>query len=130
MSEKLGIENLKELSSLILRTANGVSASLKDGEVSWKDALNFKEAVFAILPAIKGISEVDDEYFDLDDAEVVELKAFIAKELQLDPSHENIEMVVESVMSIVISFNEILGVIVGVKSTPEASEEVKPESEV
>ncbi len=106
--EKQGIQNLKELSTLVLEIGMGVEKSLSDGKVSFADAFNFKDALFAVLPAIKDISLVDDEYFDLDDAEMEELKAHISSKLQLSSDNENVEYIVESVLSVILSMNGLL----------------------
>jgi hypothetical protein len=103
-----GIQNLKELSNLVLDVAVGIEKSLVDGKVSFSDALNFKEVLFSILPAIKDITQVDEEYFDLDESEMNELKAHIANRLELDPKNESVEKIAEMVINLIIESSALI----------------------
>lgn len=115
MSEKHGIKDLTELADLILELGMGIERSLLDGKVSLSDAFNFKDALFSVLPAIKGISNVEDEFFDLSEEEKIKLKAHIAAKLQLDASHESIEKISESILNIVIDMKDLIANLAGHK---------------
>lgn len=108
-----GIKEIKELASLVMGIGNGASKALEDGKLSMSDLVHFQGVVFTALPAIQGIDQVDDEFFDLDEAEKVVLKNHIASELQLDPSHEKIEQITEGVLKVIVDLKDLIKQLVG-----------------
>lgn len=111
-----GIKNLEAAAEFIIDIALGVEASLKDGKVTLSDAFEFKNALFNALPAFKGLSELDDEYFDLNDAEAEELKHFISQKLALAPNHASIEGISEIVLNLVIESHNLIASLVESKN--------------
>lgn len=115
------MKNLLELTDFVLDIGNGIGKSLADGKIGLDDAFNFKDALFSMLPAIKGISQVDDDFFNLNEGEQEVYKAHVASKLQLDPSQHNIEEIAENVLDVIISFNGLIGKLVGYHAPkPEA----------
>lgn len=117
MSNK--IKDLKELATFVLNLANGISASLADGKLEWKDAWHFKDAAISALPAFNGIQNVDDQFFSMEEADHADFNAHIAEKLNLQPGDKKIEEVAEMVLKQIVGLNKIIASLVGAKA-PEA----------
>ena len=113
--EEVGIQNIKELSDLVLSIGNGASLSLADGKLGWTDLVNFSSVPMKLIPAMQGIGEVDDEFFAMTPEQKTELKVFIAGKLELDPSHEKIEQITEAVLKTIIDLKQVIALLAGVK---------------
>lgn len=112
---KIGIENLKELADFVVALGNGVSLSLVDGKIQLTDLVHFSSLPLKILPAFQGIEKVDDEFFAMTPEQKEELKAHLAANLKLDPKHEKIEQIVETVLKVIIDLKQLIAVLAGVK---------------
>ena len=101
--EKKGIENLKELATFVCEMGNGSGKALEDGKLTIADAVHFAKAGVSAPAAFIGIGQVDNEYFDLDEAEKAELNAHIAQKLDLP--QDNIETITESILKGIIELS-------------------------
>lgn len=112
------VKNLKEMAEFILDIANGIAESLKDGKVSLSDAYNFKDAVFSALPAFQGLYELDDEYFDLTENELKELKSFVSEKLSLESDFKKVELIAELVLNVLLESHNLIAELVAIKAKP------------
>jgi len=106
-----GIENLKEIIALGGDVTFGFARSLEDGKLSFQDLPNFLPAARTLLPAIKDIDQVDDEFADLDDSERAELIAYFADRFDL-PSDE-VERVIEKLFRVGLDLADVIGDVAG-----------------
>lgn len=118
----IGTENLSELAVFCCNVGNAVDKSLSDKKISFTDSINFTAAVMSAPAAFMSISQVDKEYFDLDDAEKTELKTLVAEKLDL--AADQVESIVEGIINMAIQWNSLVASMLKVKQaavvTPEA----------
>lgn len=109
-------KELTELAEFLCELGNGIGNTLVDGKVTIQDAANFARAAVTAPAAFMGITQVSEEYFNLDAEAKNQLKAFIATKLALPASQENIAAIAENVISVAIELNTVLKSIIGVKT--------------
>ncbi len=80
--KKYGTKESKELATFGFSVVVGLKKSLADREVSFFDAVYFRDALSSASPALAGVKEVDDEMLDLDSAELADLEAFILEKME------------------------------------------------
>lgn len=106
-------KELGELAEFLCALGTAIDKSTKDG-FTWSDSLNFTQAIVLAPSAFIGISNVDEEYFDLTDTEKAELKALISAKLAL--SNEQVSTIVESVVNVALELNGVLKAILVAKA--------------
>lgn len=109
-------KELTELAEFLCELGNGIGNSLVDGKISIQDAANFARAAVTAPAALMGITQVSEEYFNLDVEAKNQLKAFIASKLALPASQENIAAIAENVISVAVELNTVLKSILNVKA--------------
>lgn len=109
MSEKLGIENLKEACITLINTGEKIDQALEDGKVSGMEAISISvTSVPGIFNIVKQGKVIKAEFKDLDDDERSELKAAIASELDLQ--NDYVEAKIEKGFNVAIALGEFLDV--------------------
>lgn len=81
MTEKLGIENLKELVTLGAGLHRAYNAAKADGKIDFADTGHLIPLIPVINPALQDIDKVDDEIKDLDANEAEQLLVHARNEL-------------------------------------------------
>ncbi len=79
--KKLPIKDVKEWVIFCCHLAVASKKSLEDGEVSFLDIVNFKDAFLALPEAIDGTTNVWPQLQDLDQTELKEIKDAITNQL-------------------------------------------------
>lgn len=82
--EKTGVKEIKEVLDLVLGVFHAGQASLKDGVLSVADLGNLLPVLPLAIPAIEGISLLDDEFKDLSAEEAAEVVAHVAAKLAIE----------------------------------------------
>lgn len=77
------VKNLKEVTTMIAKLAHGVIQAREDGKWNFTDGIFFVEFLKAVPAAIGDIGMVDDEIRDLKEAEVDEIVAHVAGQLEI-----------------------------------------------
>lgn len=78
------VTETKDLVVLMAKLGTAVAESLEDdGKVSLSDLANFIDPVTAIPAAISGITDIDDEFVNMTEADKMELKQAFQAELDL-----------------------------------------------
>ena len=108
------IDDLKEMAVFLCELGNAIDQSAADGKMSISDALYFVKAALSAPKAFIGISNIKEEYLDLNDAEKVELNKLIADTLEL--AEDKIEGVVESVLKVAFELNGAINLIIAKKA--------------
>lgn len=109
MSEKLGIENLKEACITLINTGEKFDQALEDGKISGVEALTItvSSATGFIAIARKG-KTILAEFKDLDDEERKDLIDSVSSELDL--RSEYAEKKIEAGFNVAIAVGEFLGI--------------------
>ena len=108
-----GIEDTKDVLKLVFRLVDGYSKSKEDGKFTITDAANFLGAVMVIPQAITGINNVPDEIKELNEAEMQELKDFIAE--QFDIADDVLEALIEEIIATAIDVGKLVSKLVRYK---------------
>ena len=101
-----GTKNLKELVLFVIELAEGIVKSLEDDKVTITDAVNLVPAVKAALPAFEGISDVGQEFADLDDEEQLEIIEYVKSEFDL--AEKEVEAFIESAFATAMNLVELV----------------------
>ena len=105
--EKFGIEMIKKAIKFAMNLKMAITKSLEDdGKITGMEYWNIAMTMPGLIPIIKNIKEIEDEFYDLDDAETKELQEYFAEEF--DIPNELIELRIEK------AFNLVLALIDGV----------------
>lgn len=102
----MGIQDLKDVVAFGAKFGNGIGESLSDdGKITLGDMANFMPAVLSVPAALEGIENIPAEIKDLDEAELVELVAFVDEEFDI-PQDDAEEFIEESlhVASVVLAY--------------------------
>lgn len=93
MSQKFGIENIKNVLKLGIGLGEGVALSLEDGKFTTGDITNFLPATLSIPAAVGSFGKLKDELKDLDETERTELVEWVKDEFDIpqDQVEEKIE---------------------------------------
>lgn len=107
--EKLGIEALKTVAGFACELANDVLASFEDGKFTISDVPRFLDDVIALPKTIKAIPSVDDEWLDIDDAEMAEFETFVVSRLKLPAgaSTEEINAIIKAVIKLIMRLSSV-----------------------
>jgi hypothetical protein len=107
MSEKLGIQNLKEAAIALINTGEKVDVALEDGKVSGMEAINMTiSAVPALYNVAKNGKQIVAEFKDLDDDERTDLIETVASELDLRSDY--VEKKIEKGFAVAVAIEEFL----------------------
>ena len=90
--EKYGIQETKELLSILFSLAEAIKKSNADGDFNWRDGLNFIEPLKRLGPAIDNIEDIIPEIGDLDANEWNELITYVSEQWDLDNSDSDDEL--------------------------------------
>lgn len=82
--EKVGVAQTKEVLDLVLGLVKAGQDSLKDGKIGLEDLTNLLQVLPKVIPAIEGVSLLDDEFKDLSVEEGAELIAYVAAKLAIE----------------------------------------------
>lgn len=100
------IDKTKKALVVLINVAEGVDGALADGQLSLSEGISI---VVGNIPGAAEVwsnrAELVEELKDLDSAEVAELEAFVAQELDLN--NDATELVVEKAVSWVVSTAEL-----------------------
>jgi len=94
------MKELKEVLCFAVCLGNALGESLKDGELTYGDSMNFWEPLSKLSEAAEGIETVVDEIKGLDESKTAELMAFVKAELDLP--QDGIEEAIEAGLDIAI----------------------------
>ena len=107
MSEKLGIENLKEACITLINTGEKFDQALEDGKVTGMEALTITvSSASGFIGIAKKGKAILAEFKDLDDDERTELLNYVA--LELDLRSDYIEKKIEAGFNVAIAVGEFL----------------------
>lgn len=118
--EKKRIQEISELAEFVCDLGSATAKSLEDGKLSLSDSLYFVKSALAAPKAFIGISQVADEYLDLDEAEKAELKKVIAEHLELPEGEKNVEAIAENILNMAVELSSAVKGIMGALTKPEA----------
>ena len=113
--EKKGIKELKEAVEFIGEFVTSIDKSRADGKVDVQDIGNFLPAMMLAPNAFAGLDELKLEAKDLDEVELVELKAAFAAKFDL--VDDKAELLFEEAMTVILS---VYGMVQKVKAYKEA----------
>jgi len=94
------MKELKEVLCFAVCLGNALGESLKDGELTYGDSMNFWEPLSKLSEAVEGAENVVQEINNLDEAQSAELIAYVKEKLDLP--HEGIEEAIEAGLDIAV----------------------------
>jgi hypothetical protein len=100
------MKELKEVLCFAVCLGNAVGESLKDGELTYGDAMNFWEPLSKLDEAADGIESVVDELKNMDEAKAAELVLFVKDEL--DIPQDGIEEVIEAGLDLALGVSKFI----------------------
>ena len=103
------MKELKEVVCFAVCLGNALGESLKDGELTYGDSMNFWNPLSKLSEAVEGAENVINEIMALDDIKTAELIAFVKDELDLP--QEGIEKVIEAGLDIAIGVCKYINLI-------------------
>ena len=103
---KKGIVETKEALDLILTLGNAIGMSLEDGKLGLADLTNFLGVIYLVGPAIGNYKLIAGEIMDLDDAEKVDLYAFVQN--KFDIPQDELELKIEIGLKCVIHLLDLV----------------------
>lgn len=118
MANNVGIENLKNGVSVIIKLGEAADTSLADGKFQVSELFNFLQPLMQVPGIIENKDKVLAELKNLDDAEMQQISATVKSELQL--SNPNTEKIVEAAVDTLIQLARLSAVIKEAKTTPDA----------
>lgn len=107
MSEKLGIENLKEACINLINTGEKIDKAFEDGKITGMETISISlSSAPGFIKLVKNGKLIKAEFDDMDDEESAELKAAIANELDL--RNDYVETKIEKGFNVAIALGEFL----------------------
>ena len=84
MSNNLGVNDLKELLSLVFSVVKVGKGVMADGKIDLSDVITLTELLPYVIPAIDGAGNIPAELSDLSEQEAQELIAYVMLQISVD----------------------------------------------
>ena len=117
--ETLGIDNIKKALKFAGTLTDSIVIALKDdGKIKGMEFFQIAMTLPGLVPVLRNVNEIVDEYYDLDLNEMEELKVYFKEEFDIpnDKVEEKIEKAFNLILALGDSILELL-------NTDESSEE-------
>ena len=103
--ENLGTDNIKKALKFIGTLTNSIVKSLQDdGKIKGMEYFQIAMTLPGLIPVFRNIEQIVDEYYDLDETEMDELKAYFASEF--DIPNDQIEDKIEKAFNILLALGD------------------------
>jgi len=110
----MGIENIKAFLTFLIRVVNELIDldSNQDGRISFSEALSLATTLSFQFPKVqKAFPLIDDEYRDLDQAELAELVDWFIENFDLDLESDRVELLIrEAVRTLHMNYQSYLNI--------------------
>lgn len=99
--ETFGIENIKKALTFAGNITRAFTKALSDdGKITGMEYFSIAMTLPGITPIIKNIADIKDEYLDLDELELEELKIYFSSEF--DIPNDDVEVKIEKAFDLVL----------------------------
>lgn len=103
--ETFGIENIKKALKFAGTLTDSIVNALKDdGKIKGMEFFQIAMTLPNIIPVLKNISEIVDEYYDLDLSEMEELKVYFKNEFNIP--NDKVEEKIEKAFNLILALGD------------------------
>jgi len=112
--ETLGTDNIKKALKFVGTLTNSIVKALEDdGKIKGMEYFQIAMSLPGLIPVFRNINEIVDEYYDLDEMEMNELKLYFASEF--DIPNDQVEEKIEKAFNILLALGDGIIDLIGEK---------------
>ena len=105
-TRQYGLKEIKEMLEFVFALGGAIDKALADGKLDYMDTIHIVPALMKMGPAIENVKDIPKELKDLSDAEIEELKTWIAD--NFDIANDEIESYIEIGLNVVLSIYSLV----------------------
>ena len=109
MSERYSIKDIEDVIIFGLLLTNAIDKAQEDGNIDWKDTLEFVKPISALPAALNGITEIPQQFEDMDEDERAHLINVI--KLKADLEDEKAELIIEQSFRVGVEIGALIATI-------------------